>query len=79
MLHLHFYTIYLMLNYSLPDTWNYKAKEYTRKLNKDKSFCTLFCMRGIHLPQMILGWFDFEHLAIGLWIQYLNNYGTAPT
>ena len=55
-----------MLNYSLPDTWNYKAKEYTRKLNKDKSFCTLFCMRGIHLPQMILGWFDFEHLAIGL-------------
>lgn len=45
----------------------YKAKTY-KKTELDKKLCTLFCKGGIQLPQMIIGWFEFEHMGLGLWI-----------
>ena len=58
-------TIYSIRNY-LQSDMELQGQEVCKETELEKKLCTIFCMGGIHLPQMIIGWFEFEHMGLEL-------------
>ena len=58
-------TIYSMRNY-LQQDMELQGQKICKKTEFEKKICTVFCMGRNHLPQLIIGWFECEHMALGL-------------